>query len=351
MSTCSESSERFSCDCDQTFDMVFQALKNVSGQVDMLLDQNALLSNQNVSLSNQILLIAEALKHVARSNKDSVVSSKSESTQSSESEKSMSYQFDRNQSLDTQSEEFLPLSGEVLPQVNLGHTVHTEACSQTTLDEESSVEVSLVQSTEDTEAPRKSRRRRKKKNNTGKLSKISQTVQAIHNVAALAGWSEAKLQHELRVFKTRCECHSTSSSSPKLSKKNCHNTTSNCSKISKENQCNTPKVKEGFTTVVLPRFPHPMNVPPPCLVSSPSRQPLYKASPSCRVSNPDQRQYLYKDSPPPITTTTQVFLPEKVQRCTSQDRLQTLYFYRNRPPFLKSNFENSTPVEFWGRKS
>ena len=343
MSTRSESSDRSSGICDQEFGMVCQVLKNMSEHITMLFDQNT-------SLSNQMLLIAEALNHVAKSNKDSVVSSKSESTQSSESGKSMSYQFDGNQSLNKQSEEFLPLSGEVLPQVNLGHTVHTEACSQTTLDEESSVEVSLVQSTGDTEAPRKSKRRREKKNNKGKLSKISQTVQAIHNVAALAGWSEAKLQHELRVFKSKCESHSTSFSCPKLSKKNCHKTISNCPKISKENHRNTSKVKEGLTTVVLPPFPHPMNVPPPCLVSSPIRRPLYKVSPSCQVSSPDQWQYLYKDSPPPITTTTQVFPPE-VQRCTSQDRLQTLYFYRNRPPFQKSKFENSTPVEFWGRKS
>ena len=295
-------------------------------------------------------LVIQNVDHLTKLCKESgVLDSKTSSARTTSSQTELDVnetipQLDGNQSLDTQSEEFLPLSGEVLPQVNLGHTVHTEACSQTTLDEESSVEVSLVQSTGDTEAPRKSKRRRKKKNNTGKLSKISQTVQAIHNVAALAGWSEAKLQHELRVFKSKCESHRTSFSCPKLSKKN-------CPKISKENHRNASKVKEGLTTVVLPPFPHPMNVPPPCLVSSPVGRPLYKVSPSCQVSSPDQRQHLYKDSPPQITTTTRVFLPEKVQRYTAQDQLQTLHFYRSHPPFKKSNFENSTPVEFWGRKS
>jgi hypothetical protein len=330
MSTRSESSKRSSCDCDQTFDMLIYAIKEMQKGNAMML--------KNMSL------VIQNVDHLTKLCKESgVLNSKTSSARTNSSQTKLDVdetipQLDGNQSLDTQSEEFLPLSGEVLPQVNLGHTVHTEVCSQTTLDETSDVELSLVQSTGDTTAPRKSRKRRKKKA-AGKLSKISQTVQAIHNVAALAGWSEAKLQHELRVFKSKCESHSpVQSSCPKLSKKNIHNTTSNCPKISKENQCNTSKVKEGFTTVVLPPFPHPMNVPPPCLVSSPSRWPLYKVSPSCRVSSPDQRRHLYKDSPPQITSTTQVLPPEKVLRCTSQDRLQTLYFYRKPPTISKIEF-------------
>ncbi len=136
---------------------------------------------------------------------------------------------DRNQSLDTQFEESLPIHAGVLPQANLGHTSCTKACSQTTLDGESSVEVSLVQSTGVAKALRRAMRQRIKKHNTEKLSKVSQAVQAIHNVAALAGWSEAKLQHEIRVFKSKNE---------KFGPSKCQKMSKNCS--------NKSKVKESF---------------------------------------------------------------------------------------------------------
>jgi len=241
-------------------------------------------------------------------------------------------QFDGNQSLDTQSEELLPMSEGVLSQVKLDHTVPSEDCSQTTLDEASDVELSPDQLTGVTKVPRKLRKRRKKKN-AKKMSKTSRTVQAIHNVASLAGWSEAKLQHELRVFKSRCESPSDLSNCPTKSKKDCHRKS---------------RVTEGLTKVVLPPFPHPMNVPPPCLCPSPRQnQPLYKVSPICQVSNPGRKQYVYKALSPQIPT--QFHEPGKVQTWNSQDKNRTQHFYRNLPPF-QNRLENSTPVEFWGRK-
>ncbi len=222
-------------------------------------------------------------------------------------------------------------SDETCPQLDRKESHNIES-------EESSVDVSLVQSTGDTKAPRKARRRQRRKHNTETLSKVSQAVQAIHNVAALAGWSKAKLQHELRVFKSKNE-------------KSALSALPDCPKMSK-NCRSTSKVKEELNTVVLPPFPHPLNVPPPCLVPNPRQQKksLYKTRPACRFSSPNQQQNLYKALPPPFTSRTQDFPPERDQSCMSQDRLQTLYFYRSHPPFLKTRFENSTPVEFWRRE-
>ncbi len=71
-------------------------------------------------------------------------------------------------------------------------------------------------------------------------------------------------------------------------------------------------VKEGITYATQPPFPPPLNVPPPPIL-------------------------------------TQVHKPGKVQTWNSQDWIWTQHFYRNLPPF-QNCFENSTPVEFWGRK-
>jgi hypothetical protein len=74
----------------------------------------------------------------------------------------------------------------------------------------------------------------------------------------------------------------------------------------------TVGVKEGITHATQPPFPPPLNVPPP-----------------------------------PIPT--RVHKPGKVQTWNSQGKIQTQHFYRNFQPF-QNCFENSTPVEFWGRK-
>ena len=327
---------------EKDFNAVFEILLDMS-------KQNGMMFKQYTSLAQQQLLLGQSLKQLL-SAKISIFSPGSGVSKDKSSHKTTSSQtewrideaipqFDGNQSLDTQSEESLPLHGGVLPQVNLGHTSCTEDCCQTTLDGESGVDVSLVQSTGDTKPPRRARRRKKRKHNTEKLSKVSQAVQAIHNVAALAGWSEAKLQHELRVFKSKNE-------------KSALSALPNCQKRSNKNCHNTSKVKESLNTVVLPPFPHPMNVPPPCLVPNPRQQQksLYKKWPARRFSSPSPQQYLNKALPQPITTRTQDFPPERDQSCMSQDRLQTLYFYRSHPPFQKSRFENSTPVEFWRRE-
>ena len=302
MSTCSDGSvTSCPCNCDQKLDKVYQVIQDMQKLYAIVLDQ--------VSIINQ------TMGHPTESKNQSWVCSNSETSRT------------RTTSSQTEMD-----SDETCPQLDRKESLNTES-------EESSVDMSLVQSTGDTKAPRKVRRRQRRKHNTEKLSKVSQAVQAIHNVAALAGWSEAKLQHELRVFKSKNE-------------KSALSALPNCQKMSNKNCHNTSKVKESLNTVVLPPFPHPMNVPPPRLVPNPRQRQkhLYKKWPACRFSSPSPQQYLNKALPQPITTRTQDFPPERDQSCMSQDRLQTLYFYRSHPPFQKSSFENSTPVEFWRRE-
>jgi len=156
---------------EKDFNAVFEILLDMS-------KQNGMMFKQYTSLAQQQLLLGQSLKQLL-SAKISIFSPGSGVSKDKSSHKTTSSQtewrideaipqFDGNQSLDTQSEESLPLHGGVLPQVNLGHTSCTEDCCQTTLDGESGVDVSLVQSTGDTKPPRRARRQKKKGNTTRK---------------------------------------------------------------------------------------------------------------------------------------------------------------------------------------
>jgi len=166
-------------------------------------------------------------------------------------------------------------------------------CNQSTTDEGLGIETPSSQSSSGSKTPKKSKRRHKKSKG---LSIVPQTIEAIRNVASLAGWSEAKLEHELRVYRSRFERKSTPSC-PKFSMK-------------RGVKSRTVGEKEGITHATQPPFPPPLNVPP---------------------------------------IPTRVHKPGKVQTWNSQDKIRTQHFYRNLRP-LQNGFENSTPVEFWGRK-
>jgi len=246
--------------------------------VQELSQQNTVLSKQNASLLQQVEFQAQAMKKLF----NKVFPNMSNESLITETSHARSCDSDETSSTRTESSIV-----KTVPQF--------DKCNQSSTDEGLGIEMSSSQSGSCTKASKKSRRRHRKSKG---LSIVPQTIEAIRNVASLAGWSEAKLEHELRVYRSRFERKSTSS----------------CSKFSMKRGVRSRKigVKEGITHATQPPFPPPLNVPPP-----------------------------------PIPT--RVHKPGKVQTWNSQDKIRTQHFYRNLRP-LQNCFENSTPVEFWGRK-
>jgi len=239
--------------------------------VQELSQQNTILSKQNASLLQQVEFQAQAMKKLF----NKVFPNMSNESLITETSNAKSCESDETSSTKTKSS--------------------IDNCNQSTTDEGLGIETPSSQSSSGSKTPKKSKRRHKKSKG---LSIVPQTIEAIRNVASLAGWSEAKLEHELRVYRFRFERKSTPSC-PKFSMK-------------RGVKSRTVGVKEGITHATQPPFPPPLNVPPP-----------------------------------PIPT--RVHKPGKVQTWNSQDKIRTQHFYRNLRPF-QNRFENSTPVEFWGRK-